>query len=87
MSNNLSLLTLCGSMTYHMRLDPRFHSPELNVNLCDDGESFPSLESGLEEVFDPPSTTLHTVAPSSSSTLRDNTTSITTFPDTPYPLT
>jgi len=55
--------------------------------LFDDGESFPNLEFGLEEVFDPPSTTLPPAAPSSPNTLKDNTTSITTFPDMPYPLT
>jgi len=45
---------------------------------------FPELDVSL---FDPPSTTLPLVAPSSPNALRDNTTSITTFPDTPYPLT
>ena len=67
--------------------DLRFRSPEPDVNLFDDGESFPNLEFGLEEVFDPPSTTLPPAAPSSPNTLKDNTTSITTFPDMPYPLT
>ena len=36
----------------------------LDVNLCDDGASFPPLEYGLEDVLDPPLTTLLTVAPS-----------------------
>ena len=44
--------------------DLRLSSPRLDVNLCDDGESFPPLESGLEEVLDPPPTTLPFVAPS-----------------------
>jgi len=47
----------------------RFPSPEPDVNLCDHGESFPTLESILEEVFDPPSTTLPPVAPSLPNTL------------------
>jgi len=53
--------------------DLRFSSPRLNVNLCDDGRSFPPLESELEEVLDPPLTTLLTVAPSFPTNLRDNT--------------
>ena len=61
--------------------DPRSHSTELDVDLCDDCESFPTLESGLEEVFDPPSTTLPPIPSSSPTTLRDNTASIMTFPD------
>ena len=32
----------------------RFSSTGLNVNFSDDGESFPPLEFGLEEVLDPP---------------------------------
>jgi len=43
----------------------RFSSPRLDVNFCDDGASVPPLESGLEEVLDPPRTTLPFVAPSS----------------------
>ena len=35
------------------------------MSICDDGESFPPLESGLEKVLDPPPTTLSFVAPSS----------------------
>ena len=35
-----------------------FSSPKLDVKLCDDGASFHPLESGLEEVIDPPLTTL-----------------------------
>ena len=42
--------------------DLRFRFPEPDVNLCDNGESFPNLESRLGarlgEVFDPHSTTL-----------------------------
>jgi len=45
--------------------DFRFSSPRLDVNFCDDGASFPPLESGLKEVLDPLSTTLPFVAPSS----------------------
>jgi len=49
--------------------DLRFSSHRLDVNFCDDGASFPPLESGLEEVVDPPLitpvTTLPFVAPSS----------------------
>ena len=63
--------------------DPRFHSSKSDVNLCDDGEFFSTLESRLEEVFDPSLTTLPSVVPSSPNILRDNTASITTFPDSP----
>ena len=59
--------------------DLRFSSPSLDVNLCDDGASFLSLESGLKEVFDPPLTTLPIVAPSSPRTFRNNTAFIMTF--------
>ena len=45
--------------------DLRFSSTRLDVNFYDDGESFPPLESGPEEVLDPPPTTLSFVAPSS----------------------
>ena len=48
-------------------------APRLDVNLCDDGASFPPLESGLEDVLDHPSTTSLIVAPSSLNTLWDNT--------------
>ena len=48
-------------------------SPRLDVNLCDDSASFPPLEFELEEVLDPPLTTLLTVAPSFPTNLRDNT--------------
>ena len=37
--------------------DLRFSSTRLDVNFCDDGDRFPPLESGLEEVLDPPPTT------------------------------
>jgi len=57
--------------------------PKLDVNLYDDGASFPPLESGLEEVLDPPLTTLLTVAPSFPNTLRNNTAFIMTLFDTP----
>ena len=59
---------------------------ELDVNLCDDGASSLTLESRLEEVLDPPSTTLPLVAPSLPSTLRDNTSFLMTFLDPPFPL-
>ena len=36
------------------KIDVRFSSPRLNVNLCDDAMSFPPLEFGLREVLDPP---------------------------------
>jgi len=44
--------------------DFRVNFSELDVNLCDDGASSLTLESGLEEVLDPPLTTLPLVAPS-----------------------
>jgi len=59
----------------------RFSSPNLEVCLCDDGESFTPLESGLNAVFDPSQTTLSLVAPPSPSTLRDNTTFSMTLPN------
>ena len=58
-------------------------APRLDVNLCDDGASFPPLESGLEDVLDPPLTTSPLVAPSLPSTLKDNTM---TYLDPPFPL-
>ena len=64
----------------------RFRSPKLEFCLCDDGASFPPLESGLEAVLDPPLATLPLVAPSSPSTLRDNTTFNMLLPDPPFPL-
>ena len=51
--------------------DLRFSSTRLDVNFCEDGESFPPLESGLEEVLDSPPTTLSFVAPSSFSVRAD----------------
>ena len=66
--------------------DLRFSYTRLDVNLCDDGVSFPPLECGLQEVLDPPLTTLPIVAPSSPSTFRNNTAFIMTFSDTPSPL-
>jgi len=51
--------------------DLRFSSTRLYVNFCDDGESFPPLESGQEEVLDPSPTTLPFVAPSSFSVSAD----------------
>jgi len=54
--------------------------------LCDDGASFPPLESRLEVVLDPSLATLSLVAPSSPSTLRDNITFKMLLPDTPLPL-
>ena len=58
----------------------------LEVNLCDDGASCLTLESGLEEVLDPPLTALPLVSPSLTSTLRDNTPLYTTYPNPPFPL-
>ena len=49
----------------------RFSSTRLDVTFCDDGESFPPLESGLEDVPDPPPTILSFVAPSSFSVSDD----------------
>jgi len=66
--------------------DLRFTSLELDVCLCDNGASFPPLESGLEVVFDPLLTNSSLVAPSSPSIFRDNTTFIMTFLDPPFPL-
>lgn len=66
--------------------DLRFSSPRLNVNMCDDGASFPPLESELREILDPPLTTLPIVAPSSLSTFRNNTVFIMTFLNRPSPL-
>ena len=43
--------------------DFRFGSLRCDVNFCDNCASFPPLESGLEEVLDPPPTTLPFVAP------------------------
>jgi len=51
--------------------DLKFSSPRLDVNFCDDSASFHPLESGLEEVIDPPLITLSFVAPSSFSTSVD----------------
>jgi len=51
--------------------DLRFSSLRLDVKFCDGGVSFPPLESGLEEVLDPPLTTVPFVAPSSFSTSVD----------------
>ena len=64
----------------------KFSSPKLDVCLCDDGVSFPPLESGLEPILDPPFATLPLVAPSSPSTLRENTTFNMLLPDPPFPL-
>ena len=66
--------------------DFRFSSPILDVCLCDDDASFPPLESGIEAIHDPPLTTPSLVAPSLTSTFRDNTTLIMTFSDPPFPL-
>jgi len=64
----------------------RFISFIPNVNLCDDGTSFFTLESGLEEVLDPPLSTLPLVALPSPSTSRDNTAFIMAFSDPLFPL-
>jgi len=61
-------------------------SPRPDVNLCDDSTSFPPIESGLDEVLNPPLTTLLTVALSYPNTLRDSTAFIMTFLDTHSPL-
>jgi len=66
--------------------DLTFSSPKLDVCLCDNGVSFPPLESGLEVVLDPSLDTLPLVDPSSPSTLRDNTTFNMLLPDPPLPL-
>jgi len=66
--------------------DLRFRSPKLDVCLCDDGVSFPPLESGLEAILDPSLVTLSLVAPSSPYSLRDNTTFNMLLPDPPLPL-
>jgi len=66
--------------------DLKFSPPILDVYSCDDGASFPPLESRLEIVCDPPLTTPSLIAPSSSSTLRDNNTFIITILDPPLPL-
>jgi len=58
----------------------------LDVNVCDDGASFPPLESGLGEIIDRPLTTLSIVAPSLPSPYRSNTALIMTFLDIPSPL-
>ena len=65
--------------------DPRFSSPRLDVNLGDDGATFTPLESKLEEVIECPSTILPLVSPSLPSTLRDNTSFVMTFPNSPLP--
>ena len=67
------------------KIDLRFSFPKLDVRLCDDGVSFPPLESGLEAVLDPPLATLPLVAPSSPITLRDNTTFNMLLLDPPLP--
>jgi len=63
--------------------DLRFSSPKLDVCLCDDGASFPPLESGLEAVLDHSLATVPLVAPSSPYTLKDNTTFNMLLPDSP----
>jgi len=66
--------------------DLRVNFSKLDVNLCDDSVSSLTLESRLEEVHDPPLTTLSLVTPSLPSTLRDNTPLYTTYLDPPFPL-
>jgi len=61
-------------------------SPRLDVNLCDDCASFPPQQSRLEEVLDPPLTTLLTFTPSFPNTLKNYTALMMTFFDTPPPL-
>ena len=65
--------------------DLRVNFSELYVNLCDDGASSLTLESGLEEVLDPPLTTLPLVAPSPAGILRDYTLLCMTYPNPPFP--
>ena len=60
-------------------------SPKL-VTLCGDGASFLTLEPGLEEVLNPPLTTLPLVAPSLPINIRDNTLFLMIFPNPPFPL-
>jgi len=64
----------------------RFSPPKLDVCLCDDGVSFPPLESGPEAALDPSLSTLSLAAPSSPCTLRDNTMFNMRLPDSPFPL-
>ena len=66
--------------------DLRFSSARLDVNMCDDGMSFPPPESGLEEVLDPPLTISPIVAPSSLSTPRDTTEGALSLTISPLPL-
>jgi len=68
-------------------IDLRFSSPVFDTYLCDDGASFPPLESRLEIVCDLSLTTQSLVVPSSPSILRDNTTFIMIFFDPTLPLT
>jgi len=65
--------------------DLKSSSPTLNVNLYDDGVSFPHLESELKEVLNPP-TSLLIIAPSSPSTFRNDTAFMMTFSDTSSPV-
>jgi len=67
--------------------DFRFSSRILDVYLCDDGASSPPLEFGLEVVCDPHLTTPSLVAPSTPSTLGNNTMFIMTLPNPHFPLT
>jgi len=66
--------------------DLRVNFSELDVNLCDDGASSLTLESGLEEVLGPPLATLPLVAPYLPSILRDYTPLCMTRPNPPLPL-
>jgi len=66
--------------------DLRFSSPKVDVCLYDNDAPFSPLESKLEAVLGPPLTTSPLVAPSSTSTSKDNTLLIMTFPDPPFPL-
>jgi len=68
------------------KTDLMFSSPKLDVCLCDDGVSFLPLESKLEVVLEPALPTLSLAAPSSPSTLRDNTIFNTLLPDPSLPL-
>jgi len=64
--------------------DLRFSSFIPNVDLCDNGASFLTLEFEPDEVLDPLLTTLPLVAPSLTRTSRDNNAFVMTFSDPPF---
>ena len=73
-------------MQEHERPTFDFSSFIPKVNLCDDGASFLTPKSSLEEVFDPLLTILSLIVPSLSSTSRASTVFIMTFLDPPFSL-